>query len=34
MIVAMLEITWLGHGTFQLKLDDGQTIVIDPVDGW
>lgn len=29
-MVAMLEITWLGHGTFQLKLDDGQTIVIDP----
>ncbi len=26
----MLEITWLGHGTFQLKLDDGQTVVIDP----
>ncbi len=26
----MLEITWLGHGTFQLRLDDSQTIVIDP----
>lgn len=27
---AMLDITWLGHGAFQLKLDDGQTVVIDP----
>ncbi|MBI4889962.1 MAG: metal-dependent hydrolase [Acidobacteria bacterium] len=26
----MVEIVWLGHGTFQLRLDDGQTVVIDP----
>ena len=26
----MVEITWLGHGTFQLRLDSGETIVIDP----
>ena len=26
----MVEITWLGHGTFQLKLDTGETIVLDP----
>lgn len=30
----MTGITWLGHGTFELILDGGQTIVIDPwVDG-
>ena len=26
----MLEITWLGHGSFQLKLTTGEVIVIDP----
>jgi L-ascorbate metabolism protein UlaG (beta-lactamase superfamily) len=26
----MLAITWLGHGTFQLKLDSGETYLIDP----
>lgn len=26
----MTEILWLGHGTFQLRLDNGQTILIDP----
>ena len=26
----MVEITWLGHGTFQLKLDSGEVIVLDP----
>jgi L-ascorbate metabolism protein UlaG (beta-lactamase superfamily) len=26
----MLEITWLGHGTFQLKLDSGEVIILDP----
>lgn len=26
----MTGITWLGHGTFELVLDSGQTVVIDP----
>lgn len=26
----MLEITWLGHATFQLRLDSGEVIVMDP----
>ncbi|HBY63714.1 MAG TPA: metal-dependent hydrolase [Solibacterales bacterium] len=26
----MLEITWLGHGTFQFRLDRGEVIVMDP----
>lgn len=26
----MLEITWLGHGTFQLRLDSGEIVLIDP----
>jgi L-ascorbate metabolism protein UlaG (beta-lactamase superfamily) len=26
----MIEITWLGHGTFQLRLADGEVVVIDP----
>ena len=26
----MLEITWLGHGTFQLRLDSGEVLLIDP----
>ncbi len=25
-----MEITWLGHGTFQLRLDGGETVLIDP----
>jgi L-ascorbate metabolism protein UlaG (beta-lactamase superfamily) len=30
----MLEITWLGHGTFQFRLDSGEVFVTDPwVDG-
>jgi L-ascorbate metabolism protein UlaG (beta-lactamase superfamily) len=26
----MLEITWLGHGTFQFRLESGEVIVMDP----
>src|SRR6202140_1959483 len=26
----MVEITWLGHATFQLRLDSGEVIVMDP----
>ena len=26
----MLEITWLGHGTFQFQLDTGEVILMDP----
>jgi L-ascorbate metabolism protein UlaG (beta-lactamase superfamily) len=26
----MVEITWLGHGTFQLKLDSGEVWLLDP----
>ena len=26
----MVEITWLGHATFQLRLESGEVIVIDP----
>ncbi len=26
----MLEITWLGHGTFQLRLDSGEVLILDP----
>ncbi|MDR3719500.1 MAG: metal-dependent hydrolase [Bryobacteraceae bacterium] len=26
----MIEITWLGHGTFQLKLESGEIVLIDP----
>jgi L-ascorbate metabolism protein UlaG (beta-lactamase superfamily) len=26
----MLEITWLGHGTFQFRLETGEVIVLDP----
>jgi L-ascorbate metabolism protein UlaG (beta-lactamase superfamily) len=30
----MVEITWLGHGTFQLKLESGEVIALDPwIDG-
>jgi L-ascorbate metabolism protein UlaG (beta-lactamase superfamily) len=29
-----MEITWLGHGTFQLKLDSGEVLLFDPwIDG-
>ena len=27
---APLEITWLGHGTFQIVLPSGETLIIDP----
>ncbi len=26
----MVEITWLGHGTFQLRLESGEVILMDP----
>jgi L-ascorbate metabolism protein UlaG (beta-lactamase superfamily) len=26
----MLEITWLGHGTFQFRLESGEVLVMDP----
>lgn len=26
----MVEITWLGHGTFQFRLDTGEVILMDP----
>lgn len=26
----MLEITWLGHSTFQLRLESGEVLVLDP----
>ena len=26
----MVEITWLGHGTFELRLDSGEVFVMDP----
>ncbi|HUQ94217.1 MAG TPA: metal-dependent hydrolase, partial [Bryobacteraceae bacterium] len=26
----MLEITWLGHGSFHLKLESGETLLVDP----
>lgn len=30
----MLEITWLGHGTFQFRLDSGEVLLMDPwIDG-
>jgi L-ascorbate metabolism protein UlaG (beta-lactamase superfamily) len=30
----MIEITWLGHGTFQFKLETGEVILLDPwIDG-
>ena len=25
-----MQITWLGHGTFQFRLDSGQVILMDP----
>src|SRR3989442_15969390 len=28
--MAMLEITWLGHGTFQLRLSGGEVVLMDP----
>lgn len=30
----MVELTWLGHGTFKLRLETGEVVVLDPwVDG-
>jgi L-ascorbate metabolism protein UlaG (beta-lactamase superfamily) len=30
----MIEITWLGHGTFEFKLETGEVILLDPwIDG-
>lgn len=30
----MINITWLGHGTFQLELETGEIVVLDPwIDG-
>jgi len=30
----MVEITWLGHGTFQLRLETGEVFILDPwLDG-
>jgi L-ascorbate metabolism protein UlaG (beta-lactamase superfamily) len=26
----MLEITWLGHGTFHFRLDTGEVLLLDP----
>ncbi len=26
----MVEITWLGHGTYQMRLDTGEVILVDP----
>ncbi|HLX44181.1 MAG TPA: metal-dependent hydrolase [Bryobacteraceae bacterium] len=26
----MIEITWLGHGTYQMKLETGEVILVDP----
>jgi L-ascorbate metabolism protein UlaG (beta-lactamase superfamily) len=26
----MIHITWLGHGTFQFRLENGETIILDP----
>ena len=28
----MVELTWLGHGTFQLRLETGEVVLLDP--GW
>jgi L-ascorbate metabolism protein UlaG (beta-lactamase superfamily) len=33
-IVHMIEITWLGHGTYQMRLTTGEVILVDPwIDG-
>src|SRR5882757_2895954 len=29
-IIAAMEITWLGHGTFQFVLPGGETLILDP----
>jgi L-ascorbate metabolism protein UlaG (beta-lactamase superfamily) len=30
----MLEIVWLGHGSFQFRLETGEVLVMDPwIDG-
>src|SRR6476661_5881878 len=26
----MVEITWLGHGTFQMRLESGEVVLLDP----
>ena len=26
----MVEITWLGHGTYQFRLETGEVILVDP----
>jgi L-ascorbate metabolism protein UlaG (beta-lactamase superfamily) len=32
--MSQLEITWLGHGTFQFRLASGEVLILDPwVDG-
>src|SRR5262249_18474716 len=32
--LALMRITWLGHGSFQFELASGQTILMDPwIDG-
>ncbi|MFM2124937.1 MAG: hypothetical protein RL328_1388, partial [Acidobacteriota bacterium] len=28
--MSMVEITWLGHGTYTLKLQTGEVILVDP----
>src|SRR5436190_9219107 len=28
--LTMIEITWLGHGTYQLRLASGEVILVDP----
>lgn len=29
-MIGMISITWLGHGTFELKLDSGEAYILDP----
>jgi hypothetical protein len=26
----MIEITWLGHGTYQMRLSSGEVVLVDP----
>ena len=28
--MSSIEITWLGHGTFQIRLGSGEVLVLDP----
>ena len=30
LIIAIMEITWLGHGSFQFRLPSGQVVLMDP----